>query len=182
MSSSKDPDLKKIIGIVSNLFTSNFNEGAIKGIIKYIQKMNMDITDPEYGIAIVLRYDCRILKLLIRIIDEYTHGFMESFPDEIIDNHENSRNKMIIMIVAYLANYRNHFQNSVKCVIREIEIHLHHNLNLLRLQYDFSKKPWNEDAKDLRDWYIKSFMDAGFILWQDPIIGCLDDYIAYLGN
>ena len=56
------------------------------------------------------------------------------------------------------------------------------NLNLLRLQYDFSKKPWNEDAKDLRDWYIKSFMDAGFILWQDPIIGCLDDYIAYLGN
>jgi hypothetical protein len=182
MASSKDSDIKKIIGIVSNLFTSNFNEGAIKGVIKYVQKMNTEITNIEDGIAQVLQYDCHNLQLLVRIIDEYSNGFIESFPDEITEYHENSRNKMIVMIVAYLANYRSYFSISVENVIDDINLYLHQNLNMIRLRYDVCKKTWKEDAADLRKWYIKSYMEAGFILWQDPIIGCIDDYIAYLGN
>lgn len=179
---SKTPELKKIIALVSNLFTSNFNEGAIRGVVKYIQKMNMDITNVKDGIVLVLQYDCHILNLLIRIIDEYTDGFTKSFPDEIVEYYENSRNKMIIMIVAYLANYNNYFATSLKNAINDIDLYLHHNLNIIRLRYDIIRKSWREDAANLREWYINEFLQAGFIMWNDPIIGDIDDYIAYLDN
>jgi hypothetical protein len=170
--------LKKIISLINNVFTSNFNQGAIKGLVKYIEKCNPILTNTSDGIAIILQYECRYLELIIRLIVEYVPKFIESFQSDITEVYSESRQKCIILISAYLANYNNFYTSSQVNVGIDIDEYLYHNLNQMRLRYDIVDIPLKEQASGLREWYRKRYNDAGFILWEDPILGDIDNLIA----
>ena len=132
--------LKKLVALVNNLFTSDFNPGAIKGLVKYIEKCNPVLSNTADGIAFILQYDCRLLDLIIRLISEYVPDFMESFPSNITDVYDTSRQKCIILISAYLANYNNSYTTSQINVGKDIDEYLFHNLNQMRLRFDIVDK------------------------------------------
>ena len=176
--------IKKIIALVNNLYTSKFNSGAIIGIIKFIEKSNPKLTNTANGIALILQYDCHYLEIILRLIIEYVSDFVFGFYNHN-DNNGNgnptlllSRQKCLILIIAYLANYNNYYDISCINVALDIEANLYQNLNQMRLKFGEFDIPLKKHADILRDWYNVKYRESGFILWEDPIVGNLDEFIA----
>ena len=163
---------------MNNLFTSKFHIGAISGIVKYIEKNNPSLTNPADGIAYILEYDCHYLELILRLIYEYVPDFVLGFDDELLDYCLLSRQKCLILIIAYLTNYNNYFDISITNVGLEIEGNLFNNLNEMRIKFGNFDIPLKKHADILRDWYHTKYRHAGFILWMDPVISEFDEFIA----
>ena len=175
---ASDEKVKKITSLVNNLFISKFNISVINDIVEFIEESNPTLTHPACGIAYILQYDCRDLELIIRFIAEYVPYFANGFEDRIIEHCLESRQKSIILIVAYLANYNNSFSISCINVGYDIEANLYHNLNEMRIKFNNYDIPLKKHAGLLRDWYHTKYRHAGFILWEDPVVSNLDNFIA----
>ena len=171
-------ELDEIIGLIDNIISSKCNPVAFKGLVKFIEKHNPTLTNIAKGIAYITKCDLCCLDVLISLIGEYVPDFMTSFPDEITNEYQTDKRKCIILISAYLANYKNSFEISCGNVALDVDEYLYHNLNEMRVHHNYVHVPLKPHAERLRKWYMLRYCEAGFILWEDPIVNNNDILVA----
>ena len=165
-----DSVLTRIAKIVDNIIVSKYHIGQIENLICFIQTENPYLTNVKDGIIYLLKEDLKGLVGIINLINEYGLNFISHFPEEYITDFTGNPKKCLILILAYLSNYQNIFNHCTTSVINDIDEFLYNNLNEMRLKFASVQMPLKKHAQIFREWFIKKYYQAGFILWEDPVI------------
>ena len=132
--------MDQITKLVKNLISSNYNEGAIKGICNYINKKNMLLTNVEFGISCIKYFNTNIIRLYAKLINSYCiQDITNIISSPSLDEYSNN----LIIIIAYLSNYNDIFFETLSTIRNEL------------------------DANSKKEHYYNIYMQCGFIMFDD---------------